>query len=420
MSKPTFKKVPLAQVVQDAIQTVTEMPMFEVFRTGTHTDSAGNTKTWTQDELQQIVDNFKPDEAAFVLGHPKDDAPAYGWGKEIELTQEGKLLVSGDKVSTDFAKSVYSGSYPKRSVGFRKKDDGTWYLNHIAFLGAVKPALADLAPVGQYKFSQAQDSDITSYDFSIETQTANVLVNFLRKFKSFLATHGEDHDEINKIIDDWDVDWLQRQAIREEIKEESEHGLFSISDPMEELDMQVTQQQLNQMIADGVQAALAQRDPNFQQQQAGENEQDSQEVVALKQQLDAEKAKNAKSNFAALVATNQSWVNAQVAAKKLLPAQAQGLAEFMAHIGQAQGDEPNQFTFSQGEGDKATTAQANPVDFMKALVEAGAAHKLEDDINLDDTSTNFSDSDDLDKKITQYQQKHGCSYNEAFDAVVDQ
>jgi hypothetical protein len=55
---------------------------FEVFKVGSHTDSSGNTKTWTEEELKQIADTYNKQsehEAPIVVGHPKTDSPAFAW-----------------------------------------------------------------------------------------------------------------------------------------------------------------------------------------------------------------------------------------------------------------------------------------------------------------------------------------------------
>ncbi len=68
----------------------------EIFLTGKHTDSAGKTRTWTRDDLNQAVNNHSTDDPApAVLGHPEDDSPAYGWtgGGLKELANMGFVVI---------------------------------------------------------------------------------------------------------------------------------------------------------------------------------------------------------------------------------------------------------------------------------------------------------------------------------------
>ena len=78
----------------------------EVFKVGTHTDSAGNVITYTAEDLNQIAEKYnnQPEDerhtAPAVVGHPVDNSPAYGW--------VDKLKVVGDKLVADFVEMTES------------------------------------------------------------------------------------------------------------------------------------------------------------------------------------------------------------------------------------------------------------------------------------------------------------------------
>ncbi len=118
---------------------------FEVFRTGTHTDSAGNTSKWTEEDLDRIVSSYNPanHEAPIVIGHPELDSPACGW---IEaLRREGDRLLAKPKQLVDqFRDWVKEGRYKKVSIALYP-DLG---LKHVGFLGATPPAVKGLANAG--------------------------------------------------------------------------------------------------------------------------------------------------------------------------------------------------------------------------------------------------------------------------------
>jgi len=112
----------------------------EVFKTGSHSDSAGNTREWTNEDLDTIIKNYETaEQAPVVLGHPKTDEPAYAWVSELK--REGDILFAKlTKVDPEFALWVEKGLYRKISIAL--SDD--LKLRHIGFLGAAAPAVKGL------------------------------------------------------------------------------------------------------------------------------------------------------------------------------------------------------------------------------------------------------------------------------------
>lgn len=112
-----------------------------VFRTGTWTDSAGRTKTWTEQDIDRIVETYDPtkSEAPVVVGHPKDNAPAYGWVESLK--RDGEVLWAKVKdLTPQFVEWLQQKLYKKRSISLYP--DGS--LRHIGFLGGVPPAVKGL------------------------------------------------------------------------------------------------------------------------------------------------------------------------------------------------------------------------------------------------------------------------------------
>lgn len=118
--------------------------LIEVFKSGAHTDSAGNTRTWTEEDLDTMVQKYDPahHEAPVVIGHPKDNAPAYGWVEGLER-KGGVLYAKLKDLVPEFVDAVKKGLYKKRSISLYP--DMT--LRHVGFLGAVPPAVKGLADV---------------------------------------------------------------------------------------------------------------------------------------------------------------------------------------------------------------------------------------------------------------------------------
>lgn len=126
----------------------------EVFEAGPQTASDGTAREWTEAELDEMVRNFAAtgDTVPAVVGHPKDDAPAYGWVSS--LRRAGKRLIASFRdVAPEFAEMVSAKRFPNRSIKVLKTGQG-WQVGHVGWLGAAAPAVSGLKPVN---FTAADD-----------------------------------------------------------------------------------------------------------------------------------------------------------------------------------------------------------------------------------------------------------------------
>ncbi|MCL5992356.1 MAG: hypothetical protein M1419_09700, partial [Bacteroidetes bacterium] len=120
----------------------------EVFKTGEITDSEGDTKNWSLEDLQTIAttynDKIKEDpgaQAPIVKGHPETDDPAYGWVEKLKVA--GETLMAKIKLVPTFAQEVKDEMFKKVSIALYPD----LMLRHIGFLGAAQPAVKGLEPV---------------------------------------------------------------------------------------------------------------------------------------------------------------------------------------------------------------------------------------------------------------------------------
>ncbi|MCB1022067.1 MAG: hypothetical protein KDC27_19200 [Acidobacteria bacterium] len=116
----------------------------EVFRAGAHPGH----RPFTVAEVEAIAKSYDPTfhEAPVVIGHPKTDAPAWGWIEKLEAAG-GVLRAKLKQVSPEFAELVASGRFKKRSAAFYLDLGGRGlYLRHVGFLGAEPPAVKGLSP----------------------------------------------------------------------------------------------------------------------------------------------------------------------------------------------------------------------------------------------------------------------------------
>ena len=128
----------------------------EIFAGGPQTDSAG-VEHDGDEVMDKALKTFDPSvhEPPVVVGHPKDNAPAFGWVAGLKRVGN-KLLARFKDVNPEFEKMVRDGLFKKRSASFYP--DGR--LRHVGFLGAAPPAVKGLADVrfedegSEFQFSQ--------------------------------------------------------------------------------------------------------------------------------------------------------------------------------------------------------------------------------------------------------------------------
>lgn len=94
-------------------------PTIRIFRPGTFTSVEGTEVSLGEAELQAIASAYDPakDPAPLVIGHPKMDAPAYGWVKSLSI-DDGFLVAHPDQIEPSFAELVREGRYKKVSAQF--------------------------------------------------------------------------------------------------------------------------------------------------------------------------------------------------------------------------------------------------------------------------------------------------------------
>jgi len=139
----------------------------EIFRGGRQMDSQG--REHDGDELiEKAVATFDASkhEPPVVIGHPADNAPAFGWveGLKKEVKDGVQVLLAKlRQVQPEFEDMVRRGLFKKRSAAFYP--DGT--LRHVGFLGAAPPAVKGLADV-----SFAATESVT-FEFSASEEAKN-------------------------------------------------------------------------------------------------------------------------------------------------------------------------------------------------------------------------------------------------------
>jgi TolA-binding protein len=288
------------------------MEWFEIFKAGTHTDSAGQTRTWTEADLDTIVSRYDPGdhEAPVVIGHPKDNSPAWGWIEELK--REGNTLYAKAKdLVPEFVEMVKKGLFKKRSISLYP--DLT--LRHVGFLGAMPPAVKGLADVA---FAETQ---ATTIEFD-EGYRVNLVGRVFQRMREWLIEKF-DTDTADRVVGQWEIDELKREpppaeeaqgaAFQENAKEED-------MDKIAELEARIAQLQ-------GEVSQFAERDRAKEQQ-----------IADLTKQLDAERTANRRQEHA-------SFCDGLVTEGKLTPAQKTLALDFMEIL-----HDTAEYEFAEGDG----------------------------------------------------------------------
>jgi Asp-tRNA(Asn)/Glu-tRNA(Gln) amidotransferase C subunit len=189
----------------------------EVFKAGTHTDSNGNTKEWTTEDLDNIVTKFGEQDfaAPVVIGHPETNSPAYGWIDSLK--REGdKLLASFKDVVPEFTEAVNRRIFKNRSISLYPD----FRVRHIGFLGGMQPAIKGLE---DFQFSE--DNTAALYEFSdysdiYQWKFENIgdMFQSIREF--FIEKY--DIDTADRLFSAWRLDEIKKAVNVEDIKNYAE------------------------------------------------------------------------------------------------------------------------------------------------------------------------------------------------------
>ena len=131
----------------------------DIARTGTFTASNGQQVPLTADCFDRLITGFDENmrRIPLVFGHPKDNAPAYGWVEG--LRRMGNTLQAKFKqVHEDVKALVRSGNF--KNVSISLSPDAA-FLYHVGLLGAAQPAIPGLREVS---FADSSDRVILEFD----------------------------------------------------------------------------------------------------------------------------------------------------------------------------------------------------------------------------------------------------------------
>lgn len=313
------------------------MKQFHIFKPGTYIADNGVAYSFSAAQLQATANAYDPakHEAPIVVGHPRNDAPAYGWTKSL-IFSDGELNAEPDQVDPAFDEMVAAGRFKKRSAAFYPPDaknnpvPGVYYLRHIGFLGAQPPAVKGLKPV---EFTAAEEGVIEFADWG-DLQNAS-LWRRLREW--FISEKGL--DTADKIVPDYAVQSLEDDARAGDSETATPMPAYAESNINKGVTMPP--------------AEIAAREKALNDQKA-ELDRRSAEFAERDIKVKAEEARQRRVLIVAFADT-------LIAAGKLLPAEKAGAVEFLAAL-------PADTVVEFGEGDKKIKQPA--ADWFKSFLQA--------------------------------------------------
>jgi hypothetical protein len=319
------------------------MQAIHIFRAGRHTSANGATLEFGEDTLRAAAAAYDParHEAPLVVGHPRDNGPAYGWVGALSYDENG-LHAAPTQLDADFAELVRAGRFKKVSASFYTPDSpanpvpGTYYLRHVGFLGAQPPALKGL------KAASFSDNEQGVIEFSGEWEMAT----FFRRFREWFIDKFS-REEADQVIPAHIVEAIEAEA-RQPVEAESEAmpvqtaAAFSET-AAEESPMTADQIAALEKRAAEAEAALAARDAEFSEREA--------RFAAAER--DQRRAQTATS------------IDALISEGRVLPAQREGLVAFMDAL-------PAETVVEFGEGETATKQAGREyvLGFLRSLPKA--------------------------------------------------
>mgnify|MGYP000509218520 FL=1 len=310
-----------------------------IFRPGRHTSMQGATIDFGEGDLIATAKAYDPTrhEAPLVIGHPRADAPAWGWVGGL-TADEGGLFATPRQLDPAFAEMVRAGRFKKVSASFYTPDSphnpvpGVYYLRHVGFLGAQPPAVKGLAPVPVNFAEGDTEEGCVSFDFAESPGLLRWLADLFRGLREYVV-EKDGTEMADRAIPSYAVSGLQEMAAASAAQAAENPAFAENLTPPKEKSMQ-------------------------KQEPPPAGNIDFAETKARADELER---KVAYLTGIARKERASRLVDKALADGRLTPAQSVGLADFMAGL-----DEEGTFDFAEDGG---KTTSMSPAAFMAAFLE---------------------------------------------------
>lgn len=191
-----------------------EAALMHIFQAGRQTTMAGATLEFSEADMRATAKAYDPakHETPICIGHPKHDLPAYGWLSSVEA-RDGGLYAKPHQLDPEFAEMVRKGAFKKVSIKFYDKSSpgnpvpGVYYPRHVAFLGALPPAVKGLK---QVEFADG-DEQFVEAEIEFGEAAAGFVATALRGIRDFLIEQFG-LEKADGALPGWRIDMLEQVA----------------------------------------------------------------------------------------------------------------------------------------------------------------------------------------------------------------
>lgn len=317
-----------------------------IFRAGRHTAMSGESIQFTEQDLAASAAAYDPalHEAPLVVGHPRTDAPAYGWVKALHYGEARGMEADADDIDPAFAELVQARRFGKVSASWYRPDSpsnpvpGVYYLRHVGFLGAQPPAVKGLRSP---EFAEDEEGVIEFAD--MEDMISARLWRGLRDW--MIEKFGG--DVADKVLPGDAITWLEQDAATDDSEPDDSTGA-TYQEPEDPKTMTTNaNSKPNDQAAREEQARKA--------AEFAEREQN----IADREQAIAERERKARRSEVA------EFVEAQITAGHVLPRERDGMIEFMGAL-----NDDNAIEFGEGEAKTSIKPGAWFREFVARLPQA--------------------------------------------------
>jgi len=355
----------------------------EIFRGGKQTDSAGNSKEWTEADLDAIVNetNKVGEDVPLTIGHAKEDGPAWAWGKKI--FREGLSLFAEvsditDELGIMFKKKMFKN----RSIALRANKS----MRHIAMLGAAAPAVKgleafkfnelgiDLDKMAAFSFNENDSDFVTQGEVEFSDGEFSNEKSFTAKVKEALISLNHNFQENKPQLEDLEMD---------QIKE--------LESKIEELTNNFSE---------------------FKTESEGKIEGLEGEVKTANEAKDAAVKEFSEYKENEVKAGLLEWTESQIEAGKILPADKDSMVSMLVSMNGQESQE-----FAEGE----EKVRKTPLDMFKASIESKESIvEFGETYNDGVSSDRNADGDKLVEMANARAKEKGVSFGEAMRQINDE
>lgn len=192
-----------------------------IFRPGRHKPMVGEPIEFAAADLDASAAAYDPAlwRAPLVVGHPRINAPAYGWVDKLSSLPIGLEAEPAD-VEPAFAQMVNAKHFPNISASFWAPNapgnpvPGVYYLRHVGFLGAVPPAIKGL------RTPEFAEDESGLVEFSSEWGDVDNASLWRRVREWLIGKFGQ--DEADQVVPSYLVGSLEQSAHQEVAEAQAE------------------------------------------------------------------------------------------------------------------------------------------------------------------------------------------------------